>query len=83
LTLTKAVLLIPKVISSLIQELKQAMVSLGFDTKNKAIFSMICDLDADNNGVISFDEWVGLMTNKATATQSRDHLRKVFKLFDN
>jgi Ca2+-binding EF-hand superfamily protein len=75
--------LIPKVICSLIQELKQAMVSLGFDTKNNAIFSMICDLDADGNGVISFEEWVGLMTNKATATQSRDHLSKVFKLFDN
>lgn len=75
--------MIPKVIRSLIQELKQAMVSLGYDTKNYAIFSMICDLDADGNGVISFDEWVGLMTNKATVTQSRDHSRKVFKLFDN
>ena len=59
------------------------MISLGFDTKNNAIFSMVCDLDADGNGVISFDEWVGLMTHKATAIQSREHFRKVFKVFDN
>jgi Ca2+-binding EF-hand superfamily protein len=55
----------------LIKELKQAMISLGFKTQNKEIFGMICDLDSDDNGLISFDEWVGLMTNKAIDTQSR------------
>jgi len=30
-------------------ELKAAMVSLGFDTKNAVIFQMISDLDEDGN----------------------------------
>jgi len=46
--------LIQKVILKLISELKAAMVSLGFDTKNGAIFQMITDLDSDGNGNLDF-----------------------------
>lgn len=35
-------------------ELKAAMTSLGFESKNGAIFQMIADLDADGNGSIDF-----------------------------
>ena len=38
----------------MISELKAAMVSLGFDTKNGAIFQMISDLDSDGNGNLDF-----------------------------
>ena len=38
----------------MISELKAAMVSLGFDTKNGAIFQMITDLDSDGNGNLDF-----------------------------
>jgi Ca2+-binding EF-hand superfamily protein len=30
------------------------MVSLGFESKNGAIFRMITDLDSDGNGTIDF-----------------------------
>ncbi len=33
-------------------ELKAAMVSLGFDSKNAVIFQMISDLDEDGSGVL-------------------------------
>jgi hypothetical protein len=46
--------LIQKVILKLISELKAAMVSLGFDSKNGAIFQMITDLDSDGNGNLDF-----------------------------
>ena len=46
--------LIQKVILKLISELKAAMVSLGFDTKNGSIFQMITDLDSDGNGNLDF-----------------------------
>lgn len=32
---------------------------------------MITDLDADGNGVISFDEWVTLMTCKSNSKQTK------------
>ena len=35
-------------------ELKAAMVSLGFDSKNGSIFKMITDLDSDGNGNLDF-----------------------------
>lgn len=35
-------------------ELKAAMTSLGFESKNQAVFQMIVDLDADGNGTIDF-----------------------------
>jgi hypothetical protein len=43
-----------KVLFSSNLELKAAMVSLGFDSKNGSIFQMIADLDSDGNGNIDF-----------------------------
>ena len=46
------------------KELKAAMTSLGFESKNGSIFQMICDLDSDGNGNLDFSEWMALMTTK-------------------
>jgi centrin-1 len=37
------------------KELKAAMTSLGFESKNATIYQMIADLDADGTGQIEFD----------------------------
>ena len=58
------------------------MVSLGFDTRNKAVFDMITELDKDQSGQIDFDEYLALMTHRVTAKDSRESLNKVFKLYD-
>ena len=64
-------------------ELLSAMKSLGFDTKNPAIFSMIADFDEDGNGVISFDEFLDMMTARISDRNTRDDLKRVFNLFDD
>lgn len=64
-------------------ELKAAMVSLGFENKNAVIFQMISDLDEDGNKQIDFEEWIHLMTYKVSPTSNKDHLRKVFPLYDD
>lgn len=46
---------IPNVIAEPYVELKAAMVSLGFDSKNAVIFQMISDLDEDGSGTLDFD----------------------------
>ena len=38
-----------------VAELLKAMTTLGFDSKNPAIFNMISDMDEDGNGEIEFD----------------------------
>jgi centrin-1 len=58
------------------------MVSLGFESKSSTIFQMIADLDADGSGVLEFDEWLHLMTNRITDKDSRSNMDKIFSLFD-
>ena len=66
-----------------VAELLNAMKSLGFDTKNPAIFKMIADFDEDGNGVITFDEFLDMMTARISDRNTRDDLRRVFNLFDD
>jgi calmodulin len=58
------------------------MISLGFESKNGAIFQMISDLDADGNGNIDFDEWYSLLTKRTNDKDSRANINKIFALFD-
>ena len=58
------------------------MTSLGFESKNLAIFKMISDLDADGNGTIDFGEWLTLMTKRVSDRDSRANIAKIFTLFD-
>ena len=58
------------------------MVSLGFESKSTTIFQMIADLDADGSGVLEFDEWLHLMTNRISDKDSRANMDKIFSLFD-
>ena len=59
------------------------MVSLGFEAKSTAIFQMITDLDADGSGAIDFDEFLVLMTNKVSDTETKAGVNKMFNLFDD
>lgn len=59
------------------------MTSLGFESKNGAIFQMISDLDADGNGSIDFGEWLSLMTKRVNDKDSRANINKIFALFDD
>ena len=47
-----------KVIPKSNLELKAAMTSLGFESKNQTIYQMIADLDADGSGQIDFEEFL-------------------------
>jgi centrin-1 len=59
------------------------MTSLGFESKNGAIFQMISDMDADGNGSIDFGEWLSLMTKRVNDKDSRANINKIFALFDD
>ena len=74
---------IQKVSRSIILELKAAMTSLGFESKNQNIYKMIDDLDADGSGQIDFEEFLTLMTARVSDKDSRENIRKIFNLFDD
>merc|ERR1719183_1140156 len=63
------------------RELKAAMQSLGFDSKNPTIFQMIADLDQDGTA-ITFEEFLDALTNKLGDKETREGINKIFNLFD-
>lgn len=75
--------LIQNVQTLLILELKAAMTSLGFESKNQTIYQMISDLDADGSGQIDFEEFLELMTARVSDKDTRENIRKIFNLFDD
>lgn len=65
------------------KELKAAMTSLGFESKNGSIFQMISELDSDGNGNLDFSEWFSLMTTKIGDKNSRANYAKIFAMYDD
>ena len=66
------------------KELKAAMQSLGFDTKNPTIYTLIADLDtpeAAKNGGVNFDDFVGSINNKLCDKESKEGIHRIFELF--
>ncbi len=66
------------------KELKAAMQSLGFDTKNPTIFQLIAELDtpeASKKGGIDFDSFVEAINNKLGDKETKEGIRRIFDLF--
>lgn len=66
------------------KELKAAMQSLGFDSKNPTIFQLIADLDtpeASKNGGIDFDNFVEAINDKLGDKETKEGIRRIFDLF--
>jgi Ca2+-binding EF-hand superfamily protein len=64
------------------RELKNAMVSLGFEAKNATLFHTICELDKDGSGEIEFDEFLNMMSSQMSDHASREEIRNIFFMFD-
>merc|ERR1719223_2041881 len=64
------------------RELKAAMQSLGFQSKNPTIFQMIADLDTGATQ-IDFDEFLDAITSKLGDKETRSGINKTFDLFDD
>eukprot|EP00451_Oxyrrhis_marina_P046516 CAMPEP_0204449346 /NCGR_PEP_ID=MMETSP0470-20130426/99792_1 /ASSEMBLY_ACC=CAM_ASM_000385 /TAXON_ID=2969 /ORGANISM="Oxyrrhis marina" /LENGTH=294 /DNA_ID=CAMNT_0051449163 /DNA_START=53 /DNA_END=939 /DNA_ORIENTATION=+ len=65
------------------KELKAAMQSLGFESKNPTIYQMIADLDRESSGAIDFEEFLDAITSKLGDKESKDGISKIFNLFDD
>lgn len=66
------------------KELKSAMQSLGFDTKNPTIFQLISDMDTPENaknGGVTFEQFIGYINDKLGDKESREGIKRIFELF--
>ncbi len=64
------------------KELKVAMRALGFEPKKDEIKKMISEMDADQNGVIDYNDFLELMTIKMAERDPMEEMMKAFRLFD-
>ncbi|CAE8581986.1 unnamed protein product [Polarella glacialis] len=67
-----------------LKELKAAMQSLGYESKNDTIFTMLAELDKDGNASLDFEEFLDLMSGKEGKDEkdTKEEIDKIFKLFD-
>eukprot|EP01066_Platyproteum_vivax_P008199 Platyproteum_vivax@DN3385_c0_g1_i1.p1 len=65
------------------RELKAAMRALGFDVKKVEVRKMFSDLGKDAAETISFEQFCELMSLKMPEKNTREHINKIFKLFDD
>jgi centrin-1 len=59
------------------------MRALGFEPKREEIKKMIADVDQNGSGVIDFNEFQEMMTQKMAERDPREEMLKAFRLFDD
>ena len=64
------------------RELKAAMQSLGFESKNPTIYQMIADLENNGNS-IDFATFLNAITSKLGDKETKNGIEKIFELFDD
>jgi Ca2+-binding EF-hand superfamily protein len=64
------------------QELKESFINLGFAGQNKFVYQILAELDENQSGGISFEEFLKLATAKMSDKDSRAEINKVFATFD-
>lgn len=64
------------------KELKAAMQSLGFESKNPTIYQMIADLEHEGPA-IDFDSFLRAITEKLGDKETKNGIYKIFQLFDS
>eukprot|EP00921_Rhytidocystis_pertsovi_P009378 GHVQ01015086.1.p1 GENE.GHVQ01015086.1~~GHVQ01015086.1.p1 ORF type:complete len:201 (+),score=34.45 GHVQ01015086.1:231-833(+) len=64
-------------------ELKVAMRALGFDVKKTQVQEIMKDYDKGNTGLIDFNDFSEIMTQKISQRDPTEEIMKAFKLFDD
>mmetsp|Transcript_22740 Transcript_22740/g.3741 ORF Transcript_22740/g.3741 Transcript_22740/m.3741 type:complete len:123 (-) Transcript_22740:32-400(-) len=65
------------------RDLKDALVSLGFEPKNSTVYQMFADVDVDCSGNIDFEEFLTIATEERQQKDKRSDVDKLFRLFDD
>jgi Ca2+-binding EF-hand superfamily protein len=63
-------------------ELKEAMRQQGLNPSNEDLKRMISDVDLNGNGMVEFDEFCVMMSNKTRRLDDGDGIDIAFQIFD-
>lgn len=56
---------------------------MGLEVKNKGIYQLICDLDSEGSGIITFEQFIHLNTRRLIKNDTRENINSIFTLFDD
>ena len=62
---------------------KIAMKALGLDNKSNDAYKIIEDMDKNNDGLISFDEFLDLLSTQITDKDHEKEIRKIHQFISN
>ncbi|KAL0234925.1 hypothetical protein GEMRC1_001507 [Eukaryota sp. GEM-RC1] len=65
------------------KELKVAMRALGFEPQKDEIRRLLAEVDKEGKGVIDFNDFLTIMTEKISSRNPREEMLKAFRLFDD
>lgn len=65
------------------KDLKVAMRALGFEPRKEEIKKMVAEVDKDNTGKLTLENFMVLMANKMSEKDTKEEIMKAFKLFDD
>ncbi|KAJ1033667.1 hypothetical protein NDA13_001652 [Ustilago tritici] len=64
-------------------ELKVAMRALGFDLKKAEVLKLLRDHDKTNSGLLEWEDFNHIMSEKIASRDPMEEIRKAFALFDD
>lgn len=67
-------------------EMRETMEEMGLQDKNPMIYKLVCSLDIpqyNNQGGITFDEYVNAVDKTLSDNQSKEGIRDIFDFFNN
>ncbi|KAJ9479772.1 Cell division control protein 31 [Pseudozyma hubeiensis] len=64
-------------------ELKVAMRALGFDLKKAEVLKLLRDHDKTNSGLLEWDDFNKIMSERIASRDPMEEIRKAFSLFDD
>lgn len=65
------------------KSLRVAMRALGFDAKKAEVLKLLKDHDKDGRGLMEFDDFQRIMTQKILDRDPVEEIKKAFQLFDD
>ena len=63
-------------------QLGELLETLGIDATPDELHLMLAEIDADNNGLIEFNEFVAIMSRKVNAAYTATQVQNAFKTFE-
>ncbi|XP_065158817.1 uncharacterized protein [Atheta coriaria] len=65
-----------------VKEVKVAIRALGFEPPKEEMKRMIAEVDTEDSGKLSYENFITLIAGKMCAPDSKEELLKAFRLFD-